>query len=113
MTDDEKTARIRELNDELRTLGTGKNIRAVMAGSLAHDTEEFQAAATRAMRNFTDFNLGDDPYGQHDFGAFNVEGKRMMFKIDYFSLDEENASDHPEDPNVTIRVLSLFYADDY
>ena len=113
MTDDEKRARIRELNDELRRWGTGLNVRAVMAGSLAQADQEFQSKALRAMRNFDAFTPGDDPYGQHDFGAFTVEGRRLIFKIDYYSLDEETGSDHPEDPNVTIRMLSLFFAEDY
>ena len=105
--------RIRELNDQLRTTGLGRNGRVIIAGGLAHAGPEIQEAAVIGLRTFSDFPAGNDPYGEHDFGAFTIDGQRFMFKIDYFSLDELHGSEHPEDPTQTVRVLSLFFAEDY
>lgn len=113
MTDDERTIRIRELNDELRTQGHALNGRVVAMGGLVNEEREKQIRVARAARQHTDWNRGDDPYGEHDFGKFEVDGEQFMFKIDYYSLDEAQGSEHPEDPAVTIRVMTLMYAEDY
>lgn len=114
MTDDEKKARIRELNDALRINGQGRNGKVVMVGDLgANATPELAASLVQALRGFNDFTADNDPHGEHDFGKFRVGEEWFIFKIDYYALDEETLSEHPEDPNVTIRVMSVFYAHDY
>lgn len=113
MTEDEKKARIRELNDELRTKGTGRNGRILIVGALARAGQAEQIVAMRQARLFNDFNSGNDPHGEHDMGQFKALGQSYMFKIDYYALDEMHGSEHPEDPNVTIRVMSIMYAEDY
>lgn len=55
----------------------------------------------------------DDPYGEHDFGKVDVYGEAVIWKIDYYSLDEKHGSDHPEDPAVTVRILTIMFAEDY
>ncbi|MBY3026654.1 DUF3768 domain-containing protein [Rhizobium leguminosarum] len=60
-----------------------------------------------------DWNDGDDPYGEHDFGKLDVDSEAVIWKIDYYSPDEMHGSDHPEDPNVTVRILPLMFAGDY
>ncbi|MDW9776428.1 DUF3768 domain-containing protein [Sinorhizobium meliloti] len=63
---------------------------------------------------YDDWNSGDDPHGEHDFGKFEVDGEHFMFKIDYYAIgDEQHGSEHPEDQAVTIRVMTLMYAEDY
>ena len=32
------------------------------------------ATILNKVRTFKDFNEGDDPYGEHDFGAFDLKG---------------------------------------
>jgi len=115
MADEEKTLRIRALNDQLRMTGFGLNARVVVAGSLATEmpTAEKLFSIVDAMKAFNDFPDGDDPHHEHDFGVFTVDGERYMFKIDYYALDERSGSEHPDDPNVTVRIMSVFYAADY
>ena len=108
---DEKIAKIRELNDFLRTTFTGG--RAVFAGALAHSDLVEQSAVMDEVRKFSDFNNANDPHGEHDFGRFAIGEQSYIWKIDYYALDEMSGSEHPEDPNVTVRVLSVFYAEDY
>lgn len=115
MTDDEKKARIRELNDDLRTNGKGRNGRIVLVGSLANEigNDELMIEVIRAVRTFTDFDEDNDPHGEHDCATFQVDSRDYLFKIDYYALDEQQGSEHPEDPNVTIRIMSVMYAEDY
>lgn len=114
MADEEKTARIRELNDELRTKGHALNGRVVAVGGLVNDSIEKRHRVFEAVAKFDAWTTGDDPYGEHDFGKLTVDGEAFMFKIDYYAIgDEAHGSEHPEDPAVTIRVLTLMYAEDY
>ncbi|WP_454762268.1 DUF3768 domain-containing protein [Caulobacter segnis] len=72
-----------------------------------------QEAAFAAVTNFADFPAGDDPYGERDFGAFDVEGVRLIWKIDYYDLDLCMASPDQADPAVTERVLTLMLSEEY
>lgn len=114
MTDDEKKARIRELNDELRTRRSQRNGKIIVMGDLINETGdgEKMTKILDAIRDHDNWE-GNDPYGEHDFGKVAVDGEEFIFKIDYYALNEEHLSEHPEDPNVTIRVMSVFYAHDY
>lgn len=109
---DPKIYRIRYLNDELRTEGICRNGRVVAAGRLAQEFEKIGAVGD-AVAAFDEWNEGDDPYGEHDFGKLDVNGEAVIWKIDYYSLDEMHGSDHPEDPAVTVRILTLMFAEDY
>lgn len=109
---DPKLYRIRHLNDELRTEGSCRNGRMVAAGRLAQEPEKIGRIAA-AVATHDDWNEGDDPYNEHDFGKLDVDGEAVIWKIDYYSLDEMHGSDYPEDPNVTIRILTLMFAEDY
>ena len=43
-----------------------------------------QIAILDAVAAFDGFDADNDPYGEGDFGALEVEGERLFFKIDYF-----------------------------
>ena len=34
------------------------------------------------VRDFDNFNENNDPYGEHDLGAFDYKGKKIFWKID-------------------------------
>ena len=73
--------KIRELNDQFRrTFCGGKVLRTVGVASLP--TQE-QAAILAMVQGFNDFNKSNDPYGEHDFGAFDFDGITYFWKIDY------------------------------
>jgi len=103
--------KVRKLNDALRT--TGKGGRIVLTGALVHANEVERMVAAARVQNYTAFTEDNDPYGEHDFGAFTLWGRRYNWKIDYYALDEMHGSPDPADPAVTVRVLSIFYAEDY
>ena len=66
-----------------------------------------------AVREFGVFTPDNDPHGEHDFGAVEVAGHRCFWKIDYYDLALEFGSEHPEDPAVTTRVLTIMLVDEY
>ncbi|MBL0001836.1 MAG: DUF3768 domain-containing protein [Sphingomonadales bacterium] len=74
--------RIRQLNDQFRKLGIGNGSTMITPG-IMEKGHVFMMAALLAVRTFNDFTNGNDPYGEHDFGAFTMGGERLFFKLDY------------------------------
>jgi hypothetical protein len=79
---DTKTARIRALNDELRQNFAGGI--AVMTPGIAALGAEAVARIVKTVAVFDDFCHANDPHEEHDFGAFDADGHRVFFKIDYY-----------------------------
>ena len=53
------------------------------------------------------------PHQEHDFGAFDADGQRVFFKIDYFDESLTYHSPDPADPSVTKRVITIMLAEEY
>jgi hypothetical protein len=107
---EQRAARIAHLNDALRlTPGIGWMITAgvQLKGAV------FVRQAALAVGTFNDFRAGNDPYGERDFGAFELAGEKLIWKIDYYDRVLRAASPDPADPAVTRRVLTLMLASDY
>jgi hypothetical protein len=64
------------------------------------------------VASFSDFNADNDPHDEHDFGSFNLVGRRFLRKIDY-DKECEFGSEDPADPEKTVRVLTLTLAVEY
>lgn len=111
MTDTDKTARIRALNDRLRATGDGGLV-LVTRGVLEFGLP-FAARARATIASDTDFSQANDPYAEHDFGAVELDGNRLFWKIDYYDLARECASPDPADPELTARVMTIMMADEY
>lgn len=118
MTDDphhtaaqKHTGKIRELNDALRTTLIGGEI-TLTAWVAMLDSDTIRAI-TQALQTYDNFTDDNDPYGEHDFGAFSVNDHEVIFKIDYFDMSLKFHSPDPSDPEVTIRVLTLMLAEEY
>ena len=62
------------------------------------------------VRCFDDFTPDNDPYEEHDFGAFDHDGQKIFWKIDLYDRNYEYGSDDPENPDVTRRVLTIMLA---
>ncbi len=103
---------VQRLNDSYRTQGVGKGSLVLSVGVRAAG-QEFVAAALAAVREFTAFGADNDPYGEHDFGAFSIEGERVFFKIDYYDLVLCGHSADAADPEQTHRVLTVMLASEY
>ena len=108
---------IRALNDEFRTqallgFALGDNKLVITRGVVYHDLDLIDRAV-KAVRTFCDFTSDNDPYGEHDFGAFSIDGVPLNWKIDYYDNKLEFGSPDPADPAVTRRVLTIMLADEY
>ena len=111
-------SRIRELNDAFRCNPTflGDRIARdslVITHGVAARGNDFAARAVRAVREYADFDEGNDPYGEHDFGTFTLDGAELNWKIDYYDTKLEYGSPNPADPDVTRRVLTILLAEEY
>ena len=73
----------------------------------------FVLCATNAVQAFEAFTASNDPYGERDFGAFDLGSERLFWKIDYYDQDLRYGSDDPTDPVVTRRVLTIMLASEY
>lgn len=110
MTEQEHVAAIAALNDACRAEpGAGwmltAGVQALGAAALAQ--------MVAAVREFSDFSEDNDPHGEHDFGAFELGGQRLFWKIDYYDTKLTMASPDPADPDVTRRMLTLMLAEEY
>lgn len=102
---------IRKLNDELRTRLKGGA--AVMTPGVAALGAEAVNRAIQAISHFKDFCEENDPHQEHDFGAIDIEGQKVFFKIDYYNSDLTSGSEDPSDASVTRRVMTVMLASEY
>lgn len=102
---------IRGLNDRFRQSLEGG--RALVTQGVIACGEAFTSRAIAAVKAFDAFTADNDPYCEHDFGAVEIDGLRLFFKIDYYDLGERAGSPDPADPNVTVRVLTIMLAEEY
>jgi hypothetical protein len=65
------------------------------------------------VRNFRDFDQGNDPHQEHDFGAFELSNQQFFFKLDYYDTSMEFGSPDPSDAGKTTRTLTVMLADEY
>src|SRR3954447_9723632 len=107
----EETARIRELNDQLRISHTGGTL-VTTSGVLALGIYLNQAILI-AIAAHDDFDEDNDPFGEHDFGLVEIASQEILFKIDYYDLALNFHSPDPADSAVTRRVLTIFLLEEY
>lgn len=103
-------------NDAFRTsLGANAEIpgRVVVTRGVANKGAAFQIGAAEAVRTFSRFTEDNDPWNQHDLGAFDIDGSKLFWKIDLFDVDYRYGSEHPTDTSKTRRVLTIMLADEY
>lgn len=88
--------------------------RLVCTAGVSAKGMRFVNACLRATGFFTDFPKDNDPDGFHDFGAVQIAGTNVLFKIDHYAdADMEWGSEAPDDPARTFRVLTILLASDW
>jgi hypothetical protein len=108
---DQVRERIRTLNDELRR--NLPNGHAVMTVGIAALGPEAVARIFKTVAVYDNFCQANDPYEEHDFGALEVGGQVIFFKIDYFDKALTYHSPDPSDSSVTERVITIMLAEQY
>lgn len=112
---------IRELNDRFRQgLVEGSDVpgRIVLTSGISGLAQQKAPVCglddlMGLVRAFDAFDADNDPYGEHDFGAFDFLGARIFFKIDYFDNTLSHGSSDPADVDQTTRVLTIMLAEEY
>ena len=100
-----RAGRISSLNDEYRKARQGFMVtRGVSALPNI-------ATVLSMVQDFNEFDLDNDPYGEHDFGSFEVFGKKLFWKIDYYDSNLESWADPLS--SECHRVLTVMLADEY
>jgi Protein of unknown function (DUF3768) len=103
--------KIAALNDTFRrTFEGGRVLITAGVGALP---PILAAEVLDRVRTFTDFTTDNDPYGEHDFGSFELAGRKCFWKIDYYDKSMTYGSHDPTDPEQTTRVLTVMLAEDY
>jgi Protein of unknown function (DUF3768) len=118
LVENDTSLQIRALNDEFRTQ------RSLIGSAIADDTlvitsgvaahgNNFIDRAVHAVREYSAFIEDNDPYGEHDFGSFDLDGENLFWKIDYYDPLLDGRSRDPADAAVTRRVLTILLAEEY
>ena len=101
----------RALNDAFRTTMTGGTV--LLTAGVDALPSDVKAMVIRRVATFSEFNTGNDPHQEHDFGGFTLSGQKFFFKIDYFDMTMEFGSADPTNPAKTTRVLTIMLAEEY
>ena len=113
------TNEIAKINDRLRlSLGIpafsgGIPGKVVMTAGIAALSADDMTAIISKVRAFNSFSADEDPHGEHDFGAFDHDGQRIFWKIDYYAPDLIHGSEDPADLTKTVRVLTILLASEW
>jgi len=80
------------------------------APDASHPRRGARRRATRWHCPVLRLGEGNDPYAEHDFGAFDHLGERLFFKIDLYEDDSVKAKN---DPHAVRIVLTIMLAEEY
>ncbi|MEM6275319.1 MAG: DUF3768 domain-containing protein [Pseudomonadota bacterium] len=89
--------------------------RVVVTQSLIEAGDDFVKEAVQAVGAFDTFEPENDPAGWHDFGAVTIRSERVFWKIDLYEADSDfrYGAETPENPETTMRVLTIMMARDW
>ena len=99
------------LNDAFRKSFSGGKV--MMTASVDALPSMVKAAALQQVATFSTFSEDNDPYGEHDFGSFELCSRKFFWRIDCYDKSCEFGSEDPADPEKTTRVLTLMLGEDY
>ena len=85
----------------------------VLTQGIRSNTKEDLEAIITKVRNFDTFDENNDPYNEHDFGAFDYKGKRIFWKIDNYDREFLYLSPDVSNPRLTNKVMTIMYAEEY
>jgi hypothetical protein len=89
--------------------------RLVVTQSLIEAGDGFVMDAVKATGAFDTFEPDNDPEGWHDFGAVTIRSETVFWKLDLYeaSSDYRYGAETPENPETTMRVLTVMMARDW
>ena len=112
------TSPIRALNDEFRRAGPAlgrwkfEGLWLFSPGVQAQGIAFLWQTLSEVQR-FDTFTANSDPHGVHDFGAFELQGEEVLWKIDYLERGSQFVAYDPSDNARTCRIITIMLADEY
>lgn len=103
--------KIAHLNDTFRRSFSGGKV--MMTAGVDALPDMVKAAVLQKVATFDEFTKDNDPHGEHDFGSFELLGRKFFWKIDCYDRELTYGSEDPSDPDKTIRVLTVMLCDEY
>lgn len=100
--DYERATQVALLNDRFRKTFTGGRVLVTASVQASPHLDVILDGVRRYEFNGTD---GNNPYGENDFGSFEVAGDKYFFKIDYYDADLRY---HSPDPLHDSRFAELY-----
>jgi hypothetical protein len=94
------------LNDQLRC--TFKGGRVQTTRSVYNLDDRLRGRALSVLARYNKF----DPASEHDCGVFIFAGFAFEWRIEYLGKDGLGQSPDPADPDMTMRVLTLYVTED-
>lgn len=85
----------------------------VLTQGIRSNTKEDLEAIITKVRTFDNFDENNDPYNEHDFGAFDFKGKKIFWKIDNYDREFLYLSPDVSNPRLTNKVMTVMYAEEY
>lgn len=96
---------IATLNDNFRR--SFINGEVLLSAGIAAMSSEDKANIISMVQNFNDFTEDNNVYGENDFGSFDYKGEKILWKIDYYDLNNKYHSEDPSNPDITNRILTI------
>ncbi len=102
------SSKIALLNDTFRKSFSGGKV--MMTPGVDELPDMVKCAALHEVATFSAFTEDNDPYGEHDFGSFELCSRKFFWKIDLY---EEPGVKGPDGEPAVTRVLTLMLASEY
>lgn len=96
---------IATLNDKFRKSFIGGEV--LLSAGIAAMSSEDKANIVALVQNFDNFTPDNNPYSENDFGTFDYKGEKILWKIDYYDLNNKYHSEDPSNPDITNRILTI------
>ena len=105
--------KIRERNDRFRANPANGDGRLAITRGIAALGEIAALIVFHRVLTFSTFTEDNDPWGEHDFGAFDFQGMRIFWKIDYYDTEYRFGSNDPANFEETRLLLTIMLASEY
>ena len=96
---------IATLNDKFRR--SFINGEVLLSAGIAAMSSEDKANIVSLVQNFDNFTPDNNPYSENDFGTFDYKDEKILWKIDYYDLNNQYHSENPANPDITNRILTI------
>jgi hypothetical protein len=107
------TEKVAHLNDKARKGLLPTSTKVLLTPLVTALPEPLLLCLQDAVAQFDAFTEDNDPYGERDFGAVQIEGERYFWKIDYYDRSLRFGAKDPSDTSETVRVMTLMHASEY